>query len=531
MFKDVTGPEGASKQSDAGGVVAAGSPETVRAGTEILQAGGTAADAAIACAFAACAAEPHLIALGAGGFMLTHDAATGRQTLLDYFVAMPGEGLEKEQRKLAKLTPTPVDFGSTVQMFHSGHAANGVPGFVAGMYAAHERFGTLPMARLLEPAQRIATEGVVVGEQQSYLFELLHNILTLTEDSKRRFAKDGGPYRKGDTFRYPELAETLAEIAAGGADTFYRGALAERIVRESAAGGGRITAADLAAYEVIERDPVRIEYRGSEIVGNPPPSSGGALIAHTLRLLSHFDLAGLGRDSYERLRHVVEAQLATNTVRRVRFDAHLHDEDVLERLLAEEQVVHDHQGITNRLGNTTHCVVIDGNGNAVSMTNSNGACSGVQVPGTGIQLNSMLGEEDLNPQGFHKHPVGSRIPSMMAPTLVLDRGEVRLAVGSAGSNRIRSAILQTILGVLDDGLPLDEAVEAPRVHVEGDSAEIEGGIDPKHAKRLTADGYQVNLWKDRNLFFGGVQAAVRNPRTGTLTGHGDTRRGGAAMTV
>lgn len=511
------------------GAVAAGHPETAKAAATILENGGTAVDAAIAAAFAACAAEPHLVALGAGGFLLVHDAGSGKQRLFDYFVAMPGAGLEKENRELSDLTPTPIDFGGTIQMFHSGHASNGVPGFVAGMYDVHRRFGTIPMKDLLQPAIELAERGTLINTQQEYLHELLYTIMVLTPDSKKRFGRKEGHYREGDRFVYPELAETFRQLQEGGAKEFYDGDLARQIVAESAAGGGRLTTRDLAEYAVVERKPVITRYRGAEIASNPPPSSGGALILHSLALLSHFDLRSLGHGSPDHLRHMVETQLATNEVRRVRFDPHVHDEDVLDRLMAEEQLADDRQNVTNRLGNTTHCSILDAKGNAVAMTNSNGANSGVQVPGTGIQLNSMLGEEDLNPQGFHQHPVGTRIPSMMAPTVVTQDGHVRLATGSAGSNRIRSAVLGVVSNVLDFGLSLEEAVEAPRLHVEGETVEVEGGTSVEASERLAADGHHVHLWKGKNLFFGGAHSVAREDDR--LMAHGDSRRGGAGLTL
>jgi gamma-glutamyltranspeptidase/glutathione hydrolase len=180
-----------------------------------------------------------------------------------------------------------------------------------------------------------------------------------------------------------------------------------------------------------------------------------------------------------------------------------------------------------RLGSTTHIATLDAAGWACSVTCSNGASSGVIVPGTGVHLNNMLGEQDLNPLGFHRHAAGRRLPSMMAPTIVLEAGEPKLVVGSAGSNRIRSAILQTILRVLDDGLPADEAVRAPRLHFEDGVVYVEPGID---TTSLEAAGRTIARFRDLNLFFGGAQAAVREPE-GSFTGGGDPRRGGAAIVV
>ena len=175
--------------------------------------------------------------------------------------------------------------------------------------------------------------------------------------------------------------------------------------------------------------------------------------------------------------------------------------------------------------------MLDADGACASVTCSNGSCSGVVVPGTGIHLNNMLGEEDLNPGGFHLHQPGRRIPSMMSPTVVLRDGQPEVALGSAGSNRIRSAIVQTILRIVDEGMPAEEAVAAARVHYEGRMVEAEPGIDEDALAAMMRDGWPVQRFRERNLYFGGVQAVARDRETGTLTGGGDPRRGGVAVLV
>jgi gamma-glutamyltranspeptidase/glutathione hydrolase len=183
------------------------------------------------------------------------------------------------------------------------------------------------------------------------------------------------------------------------------------------------------------------------------------------------------------------------------------------------------------LGNTTHISVLDAEGACATVTCSNGSCSGVVVPGTGMHLNNMLGEQDLNPLGYHQHEPGTRVPSMMSPTVALRDGRPEVALGSAGSNRIRSAILQTLLAVIDHGLPAKAAVERPRIHVEGDEVEAEPGVSEEALLRLQRGGWTVRRWEEQNLFFGGVQAVARNPDTGELSGGGDPRRGGFAEVV
>jgi gamma-glutamyltranspeptidase/glutathione hydrolase len=260
------------------------------------------------------------------------------------------------------------------------------------------------------------------------------------------------------------------------------------------------------------------------VLTNPPPSSGGILIAYSLDLLERLARPG-------DLRALVEVMDTTNRARTEEFVSGLHHEGYLERFMAKEALESAAHDVGSRLGSTTHVAVLDGEGGCASVTCSNGSCSGVIVPGTGLHLNNMLGEEDLNPLGFHRHEPGLRIPSMMAPTVVLREGSPEVALGSAGSNRIRSAILQTILAIVDSGLSAAEAVERPRVHFEGGAVEAEPGVDEEALAALERDGWTVKRWSERNLYFGGAQAVARDPSTGSLSGGGDPRRGGAAIVV
>ncbi len=260
------------------------------------------------------------------------------------------------------------------------------------------------------------------------------------------------------------------------------------------------------------------------MITNPPPSSGGILIAYALDLLER-----LGRPCD--VRALVEVMDSVNRARTDEFVLGLHSEGYLERFLAKEAIESAAGELHSRLGSTTHVAVLDADGACASVTCSNGSCSGVIVPGTGIHLNNMLGEQDLNPGGYHRHTPGRRIPSMMAPTVVLRDGMPEVALGSAGSNRIRSAILQTLLNVVDGGMPAREAVERPRVHFENGQVDAEPGVDPDALESLERDGWKIERWADRNLYFGGVQAVARDPETGELSGGGDPRRGGVAVLV
>jgi gamma-glutamyltranspeptidase / glutathione hydrolase len=407
------------------------------------------------------------------------------------------------------LVPVDVSFGDVVQVFHVGAASCGVPGNPAGVAQAADRWGSVPLADLAAPAAHLAREGVPVNAAQAYVFEILEPILVSTPESCAIFAPEGHVLREGDTFRDPALADTIDRLGAEGAEPFYRGDLAAAGAGWVGRYGGLVTAEDLAAYRAVAREPVRARYRGRTVLTNPPPSAGGILLALAMALLD------ARTDEPPTPVELVEVMGAVQEQRTAAFTTGLAEEGFADRFLAA------------RLGSTTHIAALDADGLAASVTCTNGEGSGVVVPGTGIHVNNVMGEEDLNPVGPFRHPPGRRMPSMMAPTVVVtEDGEVELALGSAGSNRIRSAILQTIVGVVDHGLQAQEAVLAPRTHFEAGVVYTEPGIE---LEGLRAAGYEIAAFPAPNLFFGGVQVVERDLRTGALTGAGDPRRGGAAV--
>jgi len=495
------------------GVVAAGHPLSAEAGAAVLREGGNAVDAAVCAVLASFAVESPLTGLGAGGHMMVHDG--GETTLIDFFVAAPG--LDEIERR-AELVPVPVRFDAeTTQTFYVGPASCGVPGTAAGLEHALERFGTMPLSSVVGPGVRLAREGAPVNRQQAYILEILAPIHEHMTGTRELYAPRGRQLVEGDVFAFPELAEALERYAEEGADLFYKGELASRISDFVVGHGGCVGPGDLAAYEPVERKPIDTVFRGTEVLTNPPPSSGGILISYCLGLLER-----LGpRSGPEQL---VAAMEAANSRRDLAFAESLYEEGMEAGFL-------DPIGLdlaaADLLGSTTHISVLDSDGNCASVTCSNGSGSGVLVPGTGVILNNMLGEEDLNPAGFHLIAPGRRVPSMMAPTVVLRDGEIVLALGSAGSNRIRSAILQTVVRAIEQGFPVDSAVEAARLHFEQGVVQAEPGIDEDALRRIEARGVAVARRPAINLFFGGVQAVARDPRTGELSGGGDPRRGGA----
>jgi gamma-glutamyltranspeptidase/glutathione hydrolase len=488
------------------GIVAAGHPLTAAAGADALRAGGNAVDAALAAMLTSFVAEPLLTGLGAGGYMLVVPPG-GTPVLLDFFVEVPGRGFDPVRR--GELQAVEVSFGDAVQAFNVGAASCGVPGTPAGLWAAAERFGTLPLAQLAAPAAALARTGVEITPEQAYVFEILAPIVESSPEARERFMPGGRRMAVGDVWGDSELAATLERLGAEGPEPFYAGDIAETLVADLAARGGAVTAADLAAYEVIAREPVKVAYRDREVLTNPPPNAGGILLAYALvRLALEPPPPGPAA--------LLAAMRAAQDERTPEFLAGLAEPGFAERYG------------TSRLGSTTHISALDVGGWACSVTCSNGEGSGVLVPGTGIHLNNMMGEEDLSPLGFFTHPPGRRLPSMMAPTVVLAGGRPQLVLGSAGSARIRSALLQVISNAVDYGMDAGAAVRAPRLHDEAGTVYAEPGID---LAELEAAGAVVARFRALNLYFGGCQAVERDPATGAMSGGGDPRRGGAVATA
>jgi gamma-glutamyltranspeptidase/glutathione hydrolase len=397
----------------------------------------------------------------------------GRSHLLDFFVAVPGQPAPSDE-----LLELAVDFGDSQQVFYTGPASVAVPGTGLGLWEAHRRWGTLPWPDLLAPAARLAREGAVLDEPRAYLHEILDSLLRHSPEGDALYGP-GRALRVGERFAIPELAETLERVGAEGPQCLYHGEIAERIAAHVP-----VTPEDLAGYRVIERDPLAVGYRGGELRTNPPPSSGGRLLAVGLEALGDAEPTALA----------------------------------VARAMAAQEAAQD-----ATVGGTTHISVVDSEGNAVSLSCSLGSASGIVVPGTGIHLNNMLGESHLTGEA---RP-GERLMSLMAPSVLLQDGRPRLVLGSAGSRRLHGAIFQVVVNVAGRGLRVKEAVEAPRMHAEAGLVHCE---DPDVGNELEAAGFPVVRWRERNLFFGGV-SAVEIRADGSLAAAGDPRRGGAAVVV
>jgi gamma-glutamyltranspeptidase/glutathione hydrolase len=445
--------------------------------------------------------------------MLVHRARDRTTRVFDFFVAVPGLGLAR--RELKEMDRVDVDFsGGSTQIFHIGAASCAVPGAALGLETAHRAFGKLPWRDLFHPAIELARNGVELNKGQAYLHAILDLILRHTPESRAVYEHNGERLVAGDVLIQKDLAETLELLADQGAHDLYEGDLAAAIAKHVRAHGGGITRRDLEEYRVIRRRPIRADFFGQELLSNPPPSAGGVLIAYGLPLLEEIGVGEPGTAAaIDALARVMREQ---HNARVRGFDRALQ-RGGLARALEERAAV------VSR--GTTHISVVDGPGNAVALTASTGSGSGIVVPGTGIHINNMIGE-------FHveKPPrPGARLSSMMSPSLVLRDGSPRLVVGSAGSLRLRGAVMQIVVNAVGHGLPVEEAIDRPRVHLEGDDLHCEGGHDPAELDKLETMGWNVTRWRRRNLFFGGAAAVTLED--GRLAAAGDPRRGGAGVVV
>ena len=437
------------------GAIAAGHPVTAAAGAEVLERGGNAVDACVAAACASFVAESPLTGAAGGGFLFAH--VDGAPTLLDCFFAVPAE-------PLGEIEHVTVDFGSSTQSYHIGPGSVAVPGLVAGLVEAHERWGRTPWPELVEPALRTARDGLDVGDAHGFLHRILAPVL-LRDDGGRRI------YGRTGRVATADLVETLEALR----DDPH--AAVRMLVPE--------LAADLDAYEPLEREPLHGRYAGRHVLATPTPSRGGVVVVAAL-------------EAFDGARGLHERAMA------------------LRRAYARAPA---------SARGTTHISVVDSEGTAIGLSSTLGAGSGVHRAGS--QLNNMLGEFDVVGHG-EKTP-GERLASMMTPTLVLEDDRPRLVLGSAGSVRLSGAIAQVVDAAVR-GASLADAIAAPRFHVVDDALHLEGGWPPSTAAELPAEAWDVVPWQSLNLYFGGV-SAVEVTSDGALGAAGDPRRDGLGIVV
>ncbi len=513
------------------GAVACGHPATAAAVEEILRDGGNAFDAVLAGLCASCVAEPILSSLGGGGFLLARDAA-GDSTVYDFFVDTPRRRRPVEE---TSFYPIHADFGTATQEFHIGLGASAVPGQIKGLFRIYRDLGSLPLERIIAPAIKLAREGVVLRSVDAYLIGVVAPILTASPEAKAIYSgPDGRLLGTGDLLRQSDLAETFEAILREGEDLLYGGGRLGTLLLEACReSGGHLTQEDLQGYEVKRRKPIAQRYRDAQIFSNPPPSAGGILIGFALELM---ETAGAKPDDKEaHLNSLARVMALTNRARvEVALDeklgreenptAQLYAPDLLARYRKEVAVAPP----ADR--GTTHISVVDAQGNVAAMSLSNGEGCGYLLPGTGVMPNNMMGEEDLNPGGMTGWQEGVRMSSMMAPTVARREDGSLIGLGSGGSNRIRTAILQVLLNLIDHGMNLSEAVGAHRIHVEGGVLNREGGAVIPDVSSIGDAADSVLDWPTHNLFFGGVHS-VSLTADGVLSAAGDPRRDGAASVL
>jgi gamma-glutamyltranspeptidase/glutathione hydrolase len=501
-------------------VVAAGHDLTAKAAAEILQDGGNAFDASLAVVFMAFVAEAVFASPGGGGFLMARRTERGKTALYDFFAETP---LHKRPESEVSFFPIHADFGPVKQEFHIGLGSSATPGVVPGLFAVHEELCRLPMTRLVEPAVRAARAGFPLSDFQAYLFTVIAPILTASPGVTGIFAPEGRLLQAGETFRNEGLAETLEWLAEDGARLFRDGDVGQAMVAQSRDLDGHLAADDLKDYRVERREPLYWRHAGAMVALNPPPAASGALIAFGLAYLEALREQGRTPDVLA----LKAAMEATNTARAA------HGDGLAQRLagglLAKELRAASRHPPAYR--GTTHISVIDDDGNASAASLSNGEGNGFIVGSFGFMLNNMLGEEDLAPEGLGRWCEGVRLSSMMAPTIITERDGSVTTLGTGGSNRIRTAILQVAVNLLDRGMRLEDAVEAPRLHVEKcGTLSFEPGFSEGEQSALLAAAPEAQAWPQQNLFFGGVHSARRRP-DGSVEGAGDPRRRGQAIVV
>lgn len=477
------------------GTIAAGHQLTADAGAEMLREGGNAFDAAIAALAMACVCEPVLASPGGGGFAMIRDGQSGRTTLLDFFPQTPKQKRGNCSNGFHSIT---ADFGSATQVFHIGPATVAVPGFFAGLTALHEFGGTLPLADLFAPAIDAGKSGHRVTGYQHYLSTVVRPILTATPASQNLFTPSGELPAVNSLFYNPGLADLYCELAR--TDWLQTG-IADQLLAEQS-DGGHLSREDLESYEVVAREPLDVALGGADVFLNPPPAACGVLIRYALARLDGCDLPAFAR--------------ALHLTDQARLSACGDLGRLLDRPLRQK--------------GTTHISAVDAEGNACSVTVSNGTGNGEVVGGYGFMLNNILGEEDVNPHGSADWPTDTRLASMMCPALIDAPGGRLVALGSGGSSRIRSAILQVVARLCLGSAELEEAVRAPRLHIENGHLDVEAFGTDSGISQLKDHFPDHRIWPEKNMFFGGVHAVSTDGNSG-FESVGDSRREGAAVIV
>ena len=537
---------GASQPTRArSGMVAASDRVAAEVGRDVLAAGGSAVDAAVATAFALAVTLPSAGNIGGGGF-LVHRAADGSAAAYDFRETAP-----------AAASPDMFLDGGVYDFVrhHDSHVAVGVPGSVAGLHRAWSDHGRLPWPRLVEPAIALARDGFVLTHARAASLAAVLPRMARYPAALAAFSRDGAPYAAGERLRQPDLTATLAAIAENGPDGFYRGRTATLLADEMRAHGGLITEADLAAYEPRVREPVRGTYRGHEVLSMPPPSSGGVTLVQMLNVLEGYDLQAAGHGSALNVHRIVEA-MRRGFADRARYlgDPDFNPEMPVLRLTSKEYAAGLRGTIdadrASRSGpetfewpvagnETTHISVVDADRNAVALTTTLEQSYGskIVVPGAGFLLNNEMGDFNAAPgltteTGLIGTPPnlaapGKRMLSSMTPTIVVRDGRLFMVTGSPGGRTIINTVLHTIVNVVDFGMNVQEAVDAPRFHHQWlpDLIRHERrGLSPDTLALLEARGHVLAEIGSQ----GAAHAILFDAEADVLEGGADRRRADAA---
>ena len=532
-------------EAGSAGMVVSQNEAASRAGAESLREGGNAVDAAVATACVLAVTLPRAGNIGGDGFMLIHLADGDRYTAIDYRSAAPA---------LATLDAY-VGGDGKLEGHSAGIRAAGVPGTVAGLALAHEKYGRLPWKRLLEPAIEMAGQGIVLSADEAFALDWGKERLARSAAGAAVFLHpDGEALRPGERLVQSDLAWTLRRIAEHGGEDFYRGQIAERLDAGMREHGGLLRKEDLMAYRAIEREPLRSSYRDAEVVTMPPASGGGAGIIGTLNVLEHFDLASMGAGSADalhlfaeasklswrdRLAHVGDTGFLDVPLRGLVAKPYAAGRAALIRMDRATPAADAQAGDpwAHESPDTTHFSVVDADGNVVSNTYTIGADfgSGVMIEGTGFLLGNLIGnfslraqldaEREGGPPPPNSMQPGRRPVSSMAPTMLVRDGRPWLVTGSPGGNTIPGTIVQTIINVVDFGMNVAEATMAPRVHQHMSGAgtlQVERGLSPDTLRLLEGRGHEISSGQT----IGSTQMLLVQP--GRVEGAADPRRPGAA---